>query len=148
MQDISGFGLGIQIIATNTFPIGLSLSQFADDSDPLDLATIQIADDAMGLNGDLINWASPIAIPMAVGVIPGSDDDRDLAILFEANRTGRGKRGAKDIISGVVTYPDGSFISLIAGYTREYMPGKSVASSGRFKSKIYIFRFENKVEAP
>jgi hypothetical protein len=57
MQNISGFGLSINIIASNSFPIGLLITEFADDSDPFDLPSIQIADKAMGLNGDLIIWS-------------------------------------------------------------------------------------------
>ena len=35
--DVSGFGLVVNLIASNTFPAGLVLTQFAADTDPLDL---------------------------------------------------------------------------------------------------------------
>lgn len=147
-EDISAFGLSVRLLASNTFPVGFNVTQFADDSDPLDIASLQIADNAMGLNGDLVSWSTANPILMTLNVIPGSDDDRQLAILFEANRVGRNKRSARDTITGIVSYPDGSITTVTVGLCREYMPGKSVASAGRLKSKAYIIAFENKVETP
>jgi len=146
MGDISGFGLTVRILASNTFPTGFDVTEFASDSDPLDFPNLVIGEDEMGLNGDLITWGSPNAIGMVLNVIPGGDNDNSLAILFEANRTGKGKRGAQDTITAVATYPNGSVISVINGHTKEYTPGKPVTSAGRLKTKTYIFAFENKVE--
>ena len=99
MQNISGFGLIVNVLASNTFPVGLLLSQFADDSDPFDIPSIQIADKAMGLNGDLIIWAKANPIIVTLNVVPQGTDDLSLAVLLEANRVGRGKVGARDIIT-------------------------------------------------
>ena len=147
-QNISGFGLTVRLVANTTIPVGLEITQFADDADPLDMAAIQINDKAMGLNGDLVNWATATPIPMSLNVIPGSEDDQQLAILFQANRVGRGKRGADDEITAVVTYADGSFVALDGGIMESGPVGKSVASAGRQKSKTYLFAFENYVENP
>ena len=68
-QDVSGFGLVVTIVASNTLPIGATLSQFASDADPLDFASVRIADSAMGLNGDLITWAKAVALPAVLNVI-------------------------------------------------------------------------------
>ena len=144
MADISGFGLEVRIVASVTFPAGISVTQFADDSDPLDLESIQIADKAMGLNGDLIKWSVATPIPMVVSVIPRSEDDINLSVLAEANRIGRGKTSAQDVITGVVTYPDGETQTLTSGIISDAAFGNSVASAGRKKSKSYIFSFENK----
>lgn len=143
-MDISGVGLEVRIVASNTFPSGFSVTQFADDADPLDVASIQIADKAMGLNGDLISWAKANPIPMVLNVIPRSDDDINLSILAEANRVGRGKTSAKDVITSVITYPDGETQTLIAGLITDAILANSVASAGRKKSKPYVFAFENK----
>lgn len=145
MENISGFGLSVALIADKTFPAGLTITQFADDADPLDIASIQVADKAMGLNGDLIIWSKPNAIPMTLNVIPGSDDDVNLAVLLEANRTGKGKASVRDQITAIVTYPDGETTTLTVGAITDGMPGKSVAGSGRQKTRPYIFAFENKV---
>lgn len=143
MQDISGFGLVVSLIASNTFPAGIVLTQFADDSDPVDLASIQIADKAMGLNGDLITWAKATAVPCVLNIIAGTDDDRNLSILAENNRVGRGKLGSRDIITVTIRYPDGTTMTLNPGAITDAMFGKSVASAGRYKTKTYTFSFEN-----
>jgi len=145
MNDISGFGLRIQIIASNTYPVGFNVTQFADDADPFDIPSIQIADSAMGLNGDLISWAKANPIKIVLNVIPNSIDDINLGILLEANRVGRGKIGARDIITMTGIYPNAGFITLSNGIITDGMPGNAVASSGRMKTKVYNFSFENKV---
>jgi hypothetical protein len=145
MQNISGFGGRIDIIASNTFPIGLGITQFADDTDPFDIPDLVVADKAMGLNGDLITWQKPNPINMSISVIPSSDSDINLAILLEANRVGRGKIGARDIITMTISYPEGNFIILQQGVITNGMPASSVASSARLKSKTYGFTFENRI---
>lgn len=144
MNEISGFGLRINIIASNTYPIGLPITQFADDADPFDLPSLQIADSAMGLNGDLLTWSKANPIKITLSVVPGGLDDAALSILFEANRVGRGKLGAQDIITMTGIYPSGNIITLINGVITDGMPGNAVASAGRLKSKTYSFSFENK----
>jgi hypothetical protein len=143
--DISGFGLRINLIASNTLPIGVNLTQFADDSDPLDIPSMQIADSAMGLNGDLITWSKANPIKATLNLIAGSEDDTIMALIFEANRVGRGKTGARDIITMTVLYPDRRFITLTNGVITDGMPGNAVASAGRLKSKAYALSFENKI---
>ena len=145
-QDIAGFGLEVQIIAIPTFPTGFTLTRFADDADPFDLPAIQIADTAMTLNGDLVSWNTAVPINLTLNVIPGSDDDRNLAVLFESNRVGLGKFSTRDSITCVGTYPNQRSITLINGRIVNGMPGNSVSSAGRLKSKSYEFQFENRVE--
>ena len=143
--DISGFGAKLRVIASNTFPVGIEVSQFADDSDPLDIPSLQISDGGMGLNGDRVSWTVANEIPVTSNVIAGSEDDKNLALLFEANRAGRNKASAKDQITLIATYPDGQIVTLTGGSCREFMPAKSVSSDGRLKSRPYIFAFENQV---
>lgn len=145
MQNISGFGLADTIVASKTFPVGLYLTEYADDTDPLDIPSIQIADKAMGLNGDLVIWSKPQPINLVLSVVPGSFTDINLAILLEANRVGRGKIGARDVIQMTVSYPAGNFITLTNGAITDGPPASSVSSAGRLKSKSYSFTFENRI---
>ena len=145
MQNISGFGLADTIVASKTFPVGLFLTEYADDTDPLDIPSIQIADKAMGLNGDLVIWSKPQPINLVLSVVPGSFTDINLAILLEANRVGRGKIGARDVIQMTVSYPAGNFITLTNGAITDGPPASSVSSAGRLKSKSYSFTFENRI---
>ena len=143
-QDISGTGTVVVLRASTTFPAGLTISQFADDSDPLDVAALQIADTAMGLNGDLLKWSKANPISMTLNVVPGSPDDVNLQILGDANRVGQGKVSAKDNITATVAFPDGTVQVLSNGILKQYMPGNSIASSMRIKTKPYVFEFESK----
>jgi hypothetical protein len=146
--DISGFGFSARIIASNTFPVGFEITQFADDTDPVDIPSLQISDHAMGLNGNKINWTVANPIPVTFAIIAGTEDDRNLSILFEANRAGQNKQSAKDTITVILTYPDGSLQTLTGGSCDEFMPGKSVSSDGRYKSNTYLMSFENRVDVP
>ncbi len=143
MADIGGVGIEVTVRASNTFPVGFTVTQFADDSDPLDAPAFDIAQTAMGLNGDLLSWDTPNPVPLNLNVIPNGDDDRNLQRLFEENRVGRGKTSAKDIITVTVSYPDGKRVNLTAGKLTNGMAFNSVASAGRLKSKPYSFMFEN-----
>jgi hypothetical protein len=146
MTDISGFGLQVNIKASNTFSSGFVVTQFADDADPFDLPSMQIADKAMNLNGGLVTWSKASPLNITLNVVPNSDDDKNLGALFEANRVGLGKKSARDVITMTAVYPDGSTLTLTQGAITDGMPGNAVASAGRMKSKAYAFTFENKVE--
>jgi len=143
MNVISGFGLKVRVLASQTFPAGFDLTQFADDADPFDLPSVQIRDKAMGVNGDLIVWSKANPLILSISLIPGSDDDRNMSILYDANRVGKGKRGSRDIITLIGIYPDGRVLTAQQGAITDGPPGLSVASAGRFKSNTYQFAFEN-----
>ena len=144
MADISINGLEIIVKGSVTFPSGFSVTQFADDADPFDLPDMTIGDTGMGVNGDLVSWGTPAPIEFSLSVIPNSEDDNNLAILFEANRMGKGKRSAKDKITVTGIYPDGKKLTLTNGVIISGAPGNGATSGGRMKSKTYGFRFENK----
>lgn len=141
-NDVSGFGARVTLIASATFPQGVNLSQFADDADPFDIPSMNIGDTAMGVNGDLVTWSKANPAKVTLALIPQSDDDRNMAILFEANRVGRGKTSAGDIITLSAVYPDGTTKTFTGGKLTDGQPGSSVSSAGRMKSKAYMFHFE------
>lgn len=144
MNDISGFGLRINLVASTTFPQGIVITQFADDTDPADMASIQVREAAMGINGDMVSWSRANPLPLVIAVIPGSDDDRNLSVLLEANRVGKGKQGSRDIITATVIYPDGTANIYTEGVITDGVAGKGVASGGRIKTTTYSFRFEGR----
>lgn len=143
MQDISGFGIRVVLRASVTFPQGISLTQFADDADPFDTPSQQIMDKAMGLNGDMVVWSKANPITPTLNVIPNTDDDRNLQVLAEANRVGRGKTSARDVITMTVIYPDGRSLTLTQGKITDAILTQPVASAGRLKTKPFAFAFEN-----
>lgn len=145
--DISGFGLRINVIADKTFPNGVLLSEFADDADPFDLPAIAYADKAMGLNGDLITWSKATPLDITLNLIPDGEDDKNLSALAEANRVSKGKNSAGDTITLVKTDVTGKTTTLTGGRLTNAMPGTSVSSAGRKKTKAFTFTFESKAEA-
>lgn len=145
MADISGFGLVVNVKASSSFPSGFQVSQFADDGDSLDIPSMQLADKAMGLNGDLVTWSKAAPLSLTMNIIPNSEDDKNLSVIAEANRVGKGKKSAQDVITVTVAYPDGKYVTYTNGKMTDAMPGNAVASAGRYKSKSYAFSFENVV---
>lgn len=142
MQDISAFGIRVRVVASTTYPAGFDVTQFADDGDSLDVPSQQLMDKAMGVNGDLIVWSKANPLNLTLNVIPNGDDDKNLQVLAEANRVGRGKLSARDTVTLVAMYPDGSSATWSNGAITDAMPGNSLASSGRIKTKPYVFAFE------
>ena len=108
MNEISGTGLSILVIASNTYPVGVLLTGLPDDTDPLEFDDLTIAEYGMGLNGDLITWSSPQALPFKLSLIPNTPGEIAMAFLLEANRVAKGKRSARDVITIVVNYPNGT----------------------------------------
>lgn len=143
MNDISGFGLKARIVASETFPAGFDVTAFSDDTDPVDLPSMQIRDKAMGLNGDLVAWSKANPVPATLALIPNSEDDVNMAVLFEANRVGKGKQGARDVITLTLIYPDGRTWTGSEGVITDGPAGSGVASAGRLKTSAYQFVFEN-----
>lgn len=139
--NISGFGFLLQLIASNTFPTGFTLSEFADDTDPFDLPSVKIADTAMGLNGTIEVWNNAVIIPISISVIPMSQEDINLAILFSLNKVSFGQQGARDEITLIGYYPNGNIVTAIGGYMTDGMAANSVSSAGRLKTKTYTFNF-------
>jgi hypothetical protein len=144
MEEISGFGLQINVIASRTFPAGILITQFADDADPFDMPAVQIADKGMGLNGDLVVWSKAAPLDVTLNVIPDSEDDLNLAALAEANRVSKGKKSAGDVITMTAVYVSGKTVTLTNGKLTNALPASAVASAGRKKSKAYTFTFESK----
>lgn len=145
MKDVSGTGLSILVKASNTYPQGILCTCFADDSNPMDFPEVTITEYGMGLNGDLITWTSPQALPFSISLVPGTEEEIAMDFLLEANRAAKGKKSAKDVITIVANYPDGTRKTLKNGKIISGLPGKGVASGGRIKTPTYGFVFENKV---
>lgn len=143
MTDISGSGISVRLIATKTFPNGITLTQFADDADPFDVPEVVIAEAAMNLNGVLVTWSSPKPLLPKMALIPGSDDDVNMNILYDANRPANGKKSVGDELTAVVSYPDGATATFDTGVLLSGMPVRSPTSAGRFKSSVYGMAFSN-----
>jgi hypothetical protein len=78
-----------------------------------------------------------------MNVIPTSPGDENLAALLNANRIGKGKQSARDVIGIVYTYPNGMIVNMSPGVIISGSIVPQVASAGRIKTRLYRFRFEN-----
>ena len=145
MENTSGFGFLLNLQADITFPMGIIISQFPDDADPITAEPINIAESAMGLNGDLIVWQKAEPIKLSFSVIPGGDDDDNLAILADNNRVAKGKFPVQDSITIVKIFPNGNTETYANGILMSAPVGTGIASTGRLKTKTYSFAFEQKI---
>lgn len=145
MNNVSAFGFVATIKASKTFPNGFPLTMFADDADPFDVPSLQVADKGMAVNGDLVVWSKANPINIGFNLIPTSEDDENMRVLFEANRPGKGKSLAYDEITIVVTYPGQAArnYTLVKGVITDGTPTNGVQQSQRQKTKTYNFSFEN-----
>jgi len=143
MYDTSATGIALRCVASQSFPGGFTITAFADDADPFDVPAIDIATAAMNVNGDLVTFSAPTPISITLNVIPDSEEDQNLAVIFEANRPAKNKRHVGDVITMVATYPNGATVSLSEGKMTNGVPASSPASAGRIKSKAYAFAFQN-----
>jgi hypothetical protein len=143
MHNVSATGIKMRLVASLTFPAGFDITQFADDGDPLNSENLTIAETAAALNGDLVAWGKPNVIPLTVAVLPDTDEDRNLSILWNVNRIGKNKVAVQDIITLVVTYPNGDQKILSNGVMISGPALNSGSSEGRLKTKEYEFSFES-----
>ena len=143
MSDLSTTGLALRVVATNTFPNGFTVTAFSSDSDPWDAPSIDVASTEMDLNGNLNTWQTPVPLTRTIGLTPGTEDERNMRALFEANRVGKDKRSARDRITIVATWPDGSTETLANGVITSGPSGKSTTQAARMKSVTYGFAFES-----
>ena|ERR1700728_4529295 len=143
MFNISGFGLQVSLIASNTFPIGLILNNFPDDQDAISYTDLDIADFGIGVNADLITWTKGAAVKVAMSAIPDSPTDIQLALLLQANRIAPNKISARDIIQMVTVQGNGNIATFTNGIIMSGPPFNTVQSSGRMKGKTYNLVFES-----
>ena len=142
MFNISGFGLKVSMIASNTFPVGILLTNFSDDQNAIELPDIDIADTAGSVNGELVTWSKFAAVKLIMSVIPDSPTDLQLAVLLSANRVSKNKVAARDIFQCGVVQGNNNFGTFVNGVITSGPPFNTIQSSGRMSSKKYTFTFE------
>lgn len=143
--DISAMGLKVQIVAVPTYPVGITLTHFADDGDSLNINAITNMESGMGVNGDLVVWRVATPCEVEVNLIPGTDDCNEMERLFNLNMTQKNKFSSKDVLTMVITHPDGHQNILSNGYIVEGKPIQDYSSAGRANSRTFRMVFENNV---
>lgn len=143
--DVSAMGLKVLIKAAPSFPVGIEVTHFADDGDSLNISDITTMESGMGVNGDLVVWRVATPCELSINVIPGTDECRDLETLFNLNMTQKNRVSSKDIITMVITHPDGKQTVLSNGYIIGGKPAQDYSSNGRANSREFRFVFENNI---
>lgn len=147
--NIGSFGLQLRLVANLIFPAGININTFTGDTDSLDVKELTVAQTEMGLNGDLLYWQNANPIEVAISVVPGSVDDTNLGLILEWDRVSKAKQAAgltpkKNRCTLVVSYPDGSTDTYTGGIIVSGSYANSASSSGRIKTKVYNFVFQDK----
>ena len=144
MSDISAFGVELRITASNSLPEGITITAFADDADAAAATDQVVAETAMNVNGILVSWSKANPLNFGINLIPGSDEDLVLQAVFEANRPAAGKKSARDIITAVWSYPDGTTATYSKGKLTSGPSANGISNSGRMASHLYNFSFQDR----
>lgn len=146
MQDTSSIGVAVHLKASVTFPTGITFKAFPEDGDIGVTGNTEIAGNASGVNGDLIWWKTVNGIEVNVPIIPNTEAESLLDILFNANRGARNRMPKKDIIQIVVTNPvTGIPKTYKNGIVKNGAVGYQYGGDGRIRTKTYGFVFEDAV---
>ena len=143
--DVSAMGLKVLIKAVPSFPVGIEVTHFADDGESLAVSDLQTMESGMGVNGDLVVWRVATPCETELNVIPGTDECKDLETLFNLNMTQKNRASSKDVITMIVSHPNGKQTILSNGYIIGGKPVQDYSSAGRANSRSFRFVFENNV---
>lgn len=142
MQNISGFGTSLTIIATQSFPFGFGVTKFADDVAPITHKEVEPTAYQELIDGSLFFFTQAAPVEVAISVIPGSEDDINLKILLQAQKGGIQLLPVPDVTSMVLSYPKGKVMltngSIIRGPLMD-----SIGDTSRKNSNTYTFVFGN-----
>ena len=157
MKDISTVGASISIkcpaLGSNGF---ILIDEFSDEGTPFDCPDVDLSENAKNLNGEMISSRKPSVYSVSVTVIPGTDQDRELAKLFHKSALYKGNvTPIADLIVSSLTINipkiDGSGEDVVS--TRKYTfsngraktgpTGPSSSAEGRQAARTYNFEFQD-----
>lgn len=144
VADSSSIGVSARLVASQTYPNGITLTAFPEDGDLGVSGTTAIGSHASGVNGHLIVWKTANGITVAIPIIPNTEDAALMERLYAANQPGPNKIVAHDIIQLVVTNPvTGVPTTYKNGWLEEGPAGTQYGLDGRIRSKVYTMTFES-----
>ncbi len=141
MIDISGFGTGITVISTTSFPYGFQIDAFADDEDPLNVENTEVSGYEKLYDGSIFTFDKTSPLLLSVGVIAGSDDDLNLKVLMQMRKSSPQLLPQIDTTSMVICYPDGGKVAMSNGTILSGPLADSLTAQGRRKGNVYHFVF-------
>ena len=144
VADTSSIGVSARLVASQTYPNGITLTAFPEDGDLGDSGTTAIGSHASGVNGHLIVWKTANGITVSIPIIPNTEDAAKMERLYAANQSAPNKIVAHDIIQLVVTNPvTGVPTTYKNGWLEEGPAGTQYGLDGRIRSKVYTMTFES-----
>lgn len=141
MINVSGFGLKVNIVALQTFPMGFNIEHFADSENAIEFDPIEPVGYEMLFDGELFAFDKAAPVIVSIGVIPQTDDDINLKILLTSKKGNVNWLPFNDITTMVINYPDGGKVVLSNGTILSGPIGDSVLQSGRKDCNTYRFAF-------
>jgi len=146
VQDASAVGISVRLIASITYPAGIQLNAFPEDGETGPNGENEIAGNASGVNGDLIVWKTVSGIEYTLNLIPNTEQEALVDVLFEGNRASKNRFPKKDIITLIVTDPvTGVPKTYKNGVIKNGAVGYRYGGDGRIRNKSYGFVFEDAV---
>ena len=146
MQDVSTIGLNIRLVASITYPLGIQLNSFPEEGENGPGDSQEIAGNASGVNGDLITWKTVSGIEYTLNLIPNTEQESLLDVLFQGNRAAKNRMPKKDIITIVETNPvTGAVKTYKNGIIKSGAVGYRYGNDGRIRNKTYGFVFEDAI---
>ena len=144
--DSSTIGISARLVASQTYPNGITLTAFPEDGDLGITGNTAIGSHASGVNGHLIVWKTANGVTVNLPLIPNTEDSALMDRLYAANQPAPNKFVAKDIIQLVITNPiTGVPTTYKNGWLEEGPAGYQYGLDGRIKSKVYTMTFESVV---
>lgn len=141
MVNISGFGVKVNIVALQTFPMGFTVSKFTDDTDAIRIDPTEPVGYDLQFDGSIVVYDKASVIRVSLSVIPNTDDDINLKLLLQARKGGFKWLPIQDVTSMIITYPDGGRVALSMGTILSGPFADSIQQSGRRGSNTYDFVF-------
>ena len=144
--DSSSIGVSARLVASQTYPNGITLTAFPEDGDLGVSGTTAIGSHASGVNGHLIVWKTANGVTVSLPIIPNTEDAALMERLYAANAPKPVGSAAKDIIQFVITNPvTGISTTYKNGWLEEGPAGTQYGLDGRIRSKVYTMTFESVV---
>lgn len=146
MADVSAVGISVRLVASVTYPMGITLTAFPEEGEVGISGDTEIAGNASGVNGDLIWWKTVNGIEVNLPIIPNTNDEALLDVLFQGNRAAKNRFPKKDIIQMIVTNPvTGVAKTYKNGVVKSGAVGYQYGNDGRIRNKTYGFVFEDAI---
>lgn len=142
-MDVSALGFKILVKDTKIFPSGFTISRTADGTDPFGFNTVTLGEATVDANGHIVYAATPNSTEITLNLLPNSEEDNNMSLLFESHRPRPGVARTGGKITITIMYADGKSITANNCYFLTGDPKRSVQAPSRYKNKVYTFACED-----